>query len=128
MSDRYVLKRTEDKVNPFDLSVIDKFQNNEERTSKNLSGGEKFIISLSFALGLSTMASKNMRIDTMFIDEGFGTLDSEYLDLALSTLSNLQSEGKVIGVISHLTELKERIATHIEVVSGGNGRSTIQII
>lgn len=133
MSDRYILKRTEPKdsqkdTNPFELSVIDKFQNNEERTSKNLSGGEKFIVSLSLALGLSTMASKNMQIDTMFIDEGFGTLDSEYLDTALSTLSNLQSEGKVIGVISHLTELKERISTHIEVVSGGNGHSTIQII
>lgn len=64
------------------------------------------------ALGLSKMASKNMSIDTMFIDEGFGTLDADYLDVALNALSNLQSEGKIIGVISHLTELKERIATH----------------
>jgi exonuclease SbcC len=128
MSERYLLKRTGDASNPFELSVIDKFQNSEERTAQNLSGGEKFIVSLSLALGLSHMAGKNMRIDMMFIDEGFGTLDTDYLDVALSALSNLRSEGKMIGVISHLTELKERIATHIEVVPAGNGHSTIQLI
>jgi exonuclease SbcC len=68
-----------------------------------------------------------MKIDTMFIDEGFGTLDSDYLDVALSALANLQNEGKLIGVISHLTELKERIATHIEVVPNSNGHSRIEI-
>lgn len=127
MSERYLLKRSGDSSNPFELSVIDKFQNSEERTAQNLSGGEKFIVSLSLALGLANMAGKNMRIDTMFIDEGFGTLDSDYLDVALNALSNLQSEGKIIGVISHLTELKERISTHIEVVPMGNGHSKIQI-
>jgi exonuclease SbcC len=127
MSERYILKLTDDTSNPFELFVIDKFQNNDIRTAQNLSGGEKFIISLSLALGLANMASKNMRIDTMFIDEGFGTLDSDYLDVALNALSNLQSEGKIIGVISHLTELKERIATHVEVVPSGNGHSKIQI-
>ena len=127
MSDRYILKRTGEPSNPFELSVVDNFQNSEERTAQNLSGGEKFIVSLSLALGLANMASKNMRIDTLFIDEGFGTLDSDYLDVALNALSNLQSEGKIIGVISHLTELKERIATHIEVIPCGNGHSKIQI-
>jgi len=127
MSERYLLKRVGDTVNPFELSVIDKFQNCEERTAQNLSGGEKFIASLSLALGLANMASKNMPIDTMFIDEGFGTLDSDYLDTALSVLSNLQNEGKIIGVISHLSELKERIATHIEVTPIGNGYSRIEI-
>lgn len=127
MSDRYILKRFDDKNNPFELSVIDKFQNNDERTAQNLSGGEKFIVSLSLALGLSTMASKNMRIDTMFIDEGFGTLDSDYLDVALNALSNLQNDGKIIGVISHIAELKERIATHIEIVPGGNGSSKVAV-
>jgi exonuclease SbcC len=127
MSDRYILKRTEAFDNPFQLSVIDRYQNNQERTSENLSGGEKFIVSLSLALGLANMAGKNMRIDTMFIDEGFGTLDSEYLDVAISALSNLQSEGKIIGVISHMPDLKERIATHIEVIPGGNGHSKIQV-
>ncbi|MBP7179707.1 MAG: AAA family ATPase [Dysgonomonadaceae bacterium] len=127
MSERYLLKRSGDSTNPFELSVIDKFQNSEERTAQNLSGGEKFIVSLSLALGLANMAGRNMRIDTMFIDEGFGTLDSDYLDVALNALSNLQSEGKIIGIISHLTELKERISTHIEVVPLGNGHSRIQI-
>lgn len=69
-----------------------------------------------------------MQVDTMFIDEGFGTLDNDYLDVALSALSSLQVEGKLIGVISHLTELKERIATHIEVVQKGNGHSEIRIV
>jgi len=125
MSERYLLKRIGDLSNPFELLVIDKFQNCAERTAQNLSGGEKFIVSLSLALGLANMASRNVRIDTMFIDEGFGTLDSDYLDVALTALSSLQSEGKLIGVISHLSELKERIATHITVASVGNGRSRI---
>jgi len=126
MSERYLLKRIGDLSNPFELLVIDKFQNCAERTAQNLSGGEKFIVSLSLALGLANMASRNVRIDTMFIDEGFGTLDSDYLDVALTALSSLQSEGKLIGVISHLSELKERIATHITVTSVGNGRSRIK--
>jgi len=125
MSERYLLKRIGDLSNPFELLVIDKFQNCAERTAQNLSGGEKFIVSLSLALGLANMASRNVRIDTMFIDEGFGTLDSDYLDVALTALSSLQSEGKLIGVISHLSELKERIATHITVAPVGNGRSRI---
>ena len=127
MSDRYLLRQTGDVSNPFELSVIDKFQNNEERTAQNLSGGEKFIVSLALALGLASMAGKNMSIDTMFVDEGFGTLDSDYLDIALNTLSNLQNEGKIIGVISHLNELKERIATHIEIIPSGGGHSKIQL-
>lgn len=128
MSDRYLLIRTDNPKDPFELEVIDKYQNGEIRTVQNLSGGEKFIVSLSLALGLAHMASKNMRIDSMFIDEGFGTLDSDYLDIALSALANLQSEGKIIGVISHLTELKERIPTHVEVTSVGYGRSVLRIV
>jgi exonuclease SbcC len=127
MSERYLLKRVGDAANPFELAVIDKYQNCGERTAQNLSGGEKFIVSLSLALGLSNMASRNMRIDTMFIDEGFGTLDADYLDVALSALSNLQNEGKLIGVISHLAELKERIATHIEITPQGNGHSRMEV-
>lgn len=125
MSDRYTLKRTGDANNPFELSVIDSFQNNDERTAQNLCGGENFMVSLSLALGLANMAGKNMQIDSMFIDEGFATLDPDTLDVALNTLSNLQTEGKMIGVISHITELKERIATHIQVVQKGNGYSEI---
>jgi exonuclease SbcC len=127
MSDRYALKRTGDANNPFELSVIDSYQNNDERTAQNLCGGENFMISLSLALGLASMAGKNMQIDSMFIDEGFATLDPDTLDVALNTLSNLQTEGKMIGVISHLTELKERIVNHIKVVQSGNGYSKIVI-
>ena len=127
MSERYMLKRKDDDKKSFELSVIDHFHDDIERPVQNLSGGEKFIVSLSLALGLANMASRNMQIDTMFIDEGFGTLDSDYLDVALNALSNLQSEGKIIGVISHLSELKERIATHVEVIPSGNGHSRIQI-
>ncbi len=125
MSDRYALKRTGDANNPFELSVIDSFQNNDERTAQNLCGGENFMVSLSLALGLANMAGKNMQIDSMFIDEGFATLDPDTLDVALNTLSNLQTEGKMIGVISHISELKERIATHVQVVQTGNGYSKI---
>jgi len=128
MTERYILKRTDDWQNPFELSVIDKFQNSDERTAQNLSGGEKFIVSLALALGLANMASKNMKIEMMFIDEGFGTLDSDYLNVAITALSNLQKEGKLIGVISHLTELKERITTHIEVIPKGDGRSKLEIV
>jgi exonuclease SbcC len=127
MSDRYLLKRSDEKLNPFELTVIDKYQNGEERTAKNLSGGEKFIISLALALGLANMAGKNMRIDTMFIDEGFGTLDTQYLEVAVNALRNLQSEGKIIGVISHMAELKEQIPTHIELIPGGIGHSKIRV-
>jgi len=128
MSDRYELKSTKDTKISFELSVLDKFHNNQERTVQNLSGGEKFIVSLALALGLSKMASHNIKIDTLFIDEGFGTLDSDYLDVALQALNNIQSEGKMIGIISHLTELKERIATHIQIETIGNGRSKIVIV
>lgn len=119
MSDRYLLARDED--NPLELNVIDNYQGGEIRSTKNLSGGEGFIISLALALGLSQMASNNIRVDSLFLDEGFGTLDEESLDIALDTLTSLQQEGKLIGVISHVQALKERILTQIQVkkLSGG---------
>ncbi|WP_296403846.1 AAA family ATPase [Psychrobacter sp.] len=119
MSDRYLLTRDEE--NPLELNVIDDYQGGEIRSTKNLSGGEGFIISLALALGLSKMASLNMSVDSLFLDEGFGTLDEDSLDIALDTLTNLQAEGKLIGVISHVQSLKERILTQIKVekISGG---------
>jgi len=77
-------------------------------------------------LGLSHMASQKVRVDSLFLDEGFGTLDSEALETALSALSNLQREDKLIGVISHISSLKERIPTQIEVTRIRGGRSTLQ--
>jgi exonuclease SbcC len=95
------------------------------RSTKNLSGGESFIVSLSLALGLSNMASRNVRVDSLFLDEGFGTLDEEALDTALETLAGLQQEGKLIGVISHVGALKERIGTQIQVTPLAGGRSEV---
>ncbi|MBC54635.1 MAG: chromosome segregation protein SMC [Gammaproteobacteria bacterium] len=123
MTDRYLLQR--DLEQPLDLNVIDDYQAGEVRSTKNLSGGESFIVSLALALGLSRMASRNVRVDSLFLDEGFGTLDEDALDTALETLSSLQQEGKLIGVISHVTALKERIATQINVSPLAGGRSTL---
>ena len=95
------------------------------RTTKNLSGGESFIVSLSLALGLSSMASKNVRVDSLFLDEGFGSLDEEALDMALDTLAGLHQTGKLIGVISHVQTMKERISSQIQVTSLTGGRSGI---
>lgn len=123
MSDRYQLIR--DTEQALDLNVVDHYQAGEIRSTKNLSGGESFIVSLALALGLSRMASRNVRVDSLFLDEGFGTLDEDALDTALETLGSLQQEGKLIGVISHMPALKERISTQIRVSPGTGGRSTL---
>ena len=124
MTDRYFLIRDDDDQ-PLELNVMDSYQAGEVRSTKNLSGGESFIVSLSLALGLSQMASKNVRVDSLFLDEGFGTLDEEALDTALETLTGLQQDGKLIGVISHVPALKERIRTQIQVTPKTGGRSQI---
>jgi exonuclease SbcC len=82
-------------------------------------------ISPALALGLSQMASRNVRVDSLFLDEGFGTLDDEALETALSTLGGLHQEGKLIGVISHVTAFKERIGTQIQVTPGTGARSSL---
>lgn len=123
MSDRYLL--IADSEQPLMLNVMDNYQGGQIRTSKNLSGGESFIISLSLALGLSNMASHRMQVDSLFLDEGFGTLDEEALDVALDTLTNLQQSGKLIGVISHIQALKDRISSQIQVVPQTGGISKI---
>jgi exonuclease SbcC len=123
MTDRYVLVCAADQA--LELNVIDSYQAGEIRSTKNLSGGESFIVSLSLALGLSQMSSRNVRVDSLFLDEGFGTLDDEALDTALETLANLQQDGKLIGVISHVPAIRERISTQIQVVPQTEGRSHI---
>ncbi|MCR4314134.1 MAG: chromosome segregation protein SMC, partial [Candidatus Uhrbacteria bacterium] len=123
MTDRYLLVR--DDVQPLDINVVDNYQASEIRSTKNLSGGESFIVSLSLALGLSRMSSKKVRVDSLFLDEGFGTLDEDALETALETLAGLQQEGKLIGVISHVSALKERISTQIQVIPQTGGRSSI---
>jgi exonuclease SbcC len=112
-------------IKPLELNVIDNYQAGEIRSTKNLSGGEGFIVSLALALGLSQMASTNVRLDSSFLDEGFGSLDEEALETALDTLAELRQEGKLIGVISHVPALKERILTQIQVSPQSGGRSKI---
>lgn len=119
MSDRYLL--VHDAARPLELSVIDGYQAGEIRSTRNLSGGESFLVSLALALGLSGMASRRVRVDSLFLDEGFGTLDEE----ALETLAGLRQEGKLIGLISHVAALRERIATRIRVEPGSGGRSRL---
>jgi exonuclease SbcC len=123
MSDRYLLLR--DEREPLELNVADNYQAGEIRSTKNLSGGESFIVSLALALGLSKMASRKVRIDSLFLDEGFGSLDEDTLDTALETLSGLHQNGKLIGIISHVPALKERISTQINIAPKAGGRSTI---
>jgi exonuclease SbcC len=123
MSDRYLLRRTPEA--PLELTVIDAYQAGEVRSTANLSGGETFIISLALALGLSAMASQKVQIDSLFLDEGFGTLDEDSLEIALETLSTLQQRGKIIGIISHVPLLKERIDVQLHLHPGLDGRSKI---
>ena len=123
MTDRYLLIR--DDQQPLELNVIDNYQAGEIRSTKNLSGGESFIVSLTLALGLSKMASRKVRVDSLFLDEGFGTLDEEALETALETLSGLQQDGKLIGIISHVSALKERISTQINITPISGGRSSL---
>lgn len=123
MTDRYLLIR--DEVQPLELNVVDNYQAGEIRSTRNLSGGESFIVSLTLALGLSRMASRRVRVDSLFLDEGFGTLDEEALETALETLSGLQQDAKLIGIISHVSALKERISTQITITPESGGRSTL---
>ena len=108
------------------IDVLDHLRGDEIRTSANLSGGERFQVSLALALGLSSMSGEKIHIDSLFLDEGFGTLDPESLEHALSTLSELRrTEGKTIGIISHVKAIGENIPALIEVTPRGGGRSSL---
>ncbi|PCI32235.1 MAG: hypothetical protein COB60_09775 [Flavobacteriaceae bacterium] len=110
------------------FNLIDHYQTDQVRYVDTSSGGEKFIISLALALGLSDLASNNVNIDSLFIDEGFGTLDSSTLETVIATLETLQAQGKMIGIISHVDNLKERIPTQIQVHKKSNGVSAVTIV
>ena len=97
------------------LEVVDTWQGDTARDIKTLSGGESFLISLALALALSDLVSNKTSIDSLFLDEGFGTLDNNTLEVALDALDNLNASGKMIGVISHVEALKERIGVQIKV-------------
>ncbi|GAB6096838.1 AAA family ATPase [Desulfatiferula olefinivorans] len=123
MTDRYLLIRDEDQ--PLSLNVIDNYQAGDIRSTRNLSGGESFIVSLALALGLSAMAGRNIRVDSLFLDEGFGSLDEDTLETALDALSALHGDGKLIGVISHVPALNERIPVRITVTPVSGGKSVL---
>lgn len=125
LSDRYQILKTPEK--DLDLQIIDSYQADVVRPMTTLSGGESFLVSLSLALGLSDLASKKVQINSLFIDEGFGTLDAETLDVAITALENLQANGKSIGIISHVEALKERINTQIRLTKMPGGSSKISI-
>ena len=127
LSPRYELQRGLDSKKLLEIEIIDGFQGDISRPVSTLSGGESFIVSLALALGLSALASQKISIDSLFLDEGFGTLDPNSLEMALNALSALQSSGKMIGVISHVEALKERIPLQIRVVPNGDGTSSINI-
>jgi exonuclease SbcC len=123
--DRYELmaKKDSDELLPI---VIDKYQGSIERNITNLSGGERFILSLSLALGISRLNSRNMQIDSLFLDEGFGSLDKESLEKTINLLSGLQqNRNKLTGIISHVEDLQERISAGIRVEKIGGGRSRL---
>ena len=123
MSDRYLLLH--DPEEPLALQVIDNYQAGEIRSTRNLSGGESFLVSLAMALGLSAMGSHTVQVDSLFLDEGFGTLDEESLESALHVLADLRQDGKLIGIISHVPLLRDRIDVRIQVQPGPNGTSSL---
>ena len=121
LNDRYELRRRPGEE--LDLDIADHYQAGVTRPLASLSGGESFLSSLALALGLADLAGRNVRIESLFIDEGFGTLDADSLDLAINALDNLRRDRKTVGVISHVELLKERIPTQIVVEKGAGGIS-----
>ncbi len=125
LSQRYTLIRSRQEKHLLELEIIDSYQGNLIRPVTTLSGGESFIVSLALALGLSELASQKISIDSLFMDEGFGTLDEESLEVALNALNLLQNSGKMVGVISHVKALKESIPLQIKIVPNGDGTSRV---
>ena len=121
---RYRLERVPETLA---LQVIDRDMCDEVRTVHSLSGGESFLVSLALALGLSSLSSNRMRVESLFIDEGFGSLDAETLRVAMDALESLRTQGRKIGVISHVQEMTERIPVRVQVSRVGNGKSVVRI-
>jgi exonuclease SbcC len=126
LNDRYALLLQEGDT--LELQIEDYYQAGIKRPLASLSGGESFLASLALALGLSDLAGRSVNIDTLFIDEGFGTLDPETLEVALTALETLRQGNKSVGVISHVGLLKERITTQIVVTKGASGHSTLKVV
>lgn len=110
------------------LHVVDRDMGDERRATRSLSGGERFLVSLALALALSGLEGRQSFVDTLFIDEGFGSLDAETLDLAVDALETLQGRGRKVGVITHVAGMMERIAVQIRVEKRGSGRSVVRVV
>ncbi|MBF9237859.1 AAA family ATPase [Hymenobacter sp. BT683] len=126
LTGRYTILKTPHRN--LELQIVDHDQADTVRPMASLSGGESFLVSLALALGLSELAGHKARIESLFIDEGFGTLDPEALNTALDALERLQHSGKMIGIISHVADLKDRIGTQIRVRPGAGGNSTVHLV
>ena len=109
------------------LSVIDRWNANEERPVETLSGGESFLTSLALALALADLSRGRAQLNSLFLDEGFGTLDAETLDTAIAALEGLRMQGRNIFLISHVQELTRRIPVKINVRKRGDGSSSVQV-
>ncbi len=120
---RYLLRRKT--TGELELDIVDSWQAEVTRDTRTLSGGECFLVSLALALALSDLVSHKTSIDSLFLDEGFGTLDADTLEIALNALDALNASGKMIGVISHVEGMKERIPAQIRVEKGGGGYSRL---
>ncbi|MDP2310152.1 MAG: AAA family ATPase [Pseudomonadota bacterium] len=125
LNPRYQLQRVPNVE--MELQVVDLHMAEQVRPLTSLSGGETFLVSLALALGLAELAATRTRVESIFIDEGFGTLDSDTLALALSTLESLRAEGRTVGVISHVDGLAERLGTWVSVKKVSPGRSRMEI-
>ena len=126
LTNRYSIFKTPNRN--LELQIVDHDQADTVRPMASLSGGESFLVSLALALGLSELAGYKARIESLFIDEGFGTLDPEALNTALDALERLQHSGKMIGIISHVADLKDRIGTQIRVQPVAGGNSTVRVV
>ncbi len=111
-----------------DLQVVDREMADEVRAVQSLSGGESFLVSLALALGLASLASRRVAVKSLFVDEGFGSLDPDALDAALAGLDALQALGRQVGVISHVPAMVERIGVQVRLEPRGGGRSTVRVL
>jgi exonuclease SbcC len=125
LSNRYLLLRI---PNSLGLQVIDHDMGDEVRTVYSLSGGESFLASLALALGLASLSSSRMQVESLFIDEGFGSLDPATLNIAMDALERLHNQGRKVGVISHVQEMSERIPVQIKVSKQQSGKSKVEVI
>ncbi len=123
---RYVLQRVPG--SDLELQIIDRDMADDVRSVHSLSGGESFLVSLALALGLASLSSNKTQVESLFIDEGFGSLDPETLDIAIASLDTLQALGRKVGVISHVPILVERIGAKVVVEKLGGGRSSVLIV